>query len=287
MNTQDPIRDLPIHPLDGRGVVLSIHVHAHLARLRLAGYSERTVSNRAKVLYAFQREIRTDVLLASRYEVEGYLGRALAPASRAVYRAHLAGFYRWALEEQLIEADPMLRVPHVRVPRALPRPVTETELAVALHHGDTRMRAWLTLMAYGGLRCLEVAALAPTDIDPGPPTMLRLRVTKGGHEAVVPAHPAVLRALAELPVLDGAWWTVKPHTVSKAVSKHLDRCGIDATAHCLRHFAGTTWYRASGHDLLVTAQLLRHASVSTTQGYAQIEPTRAIEVVAAVNTVAI
>lgn len=47
----------------------------------------------------------------------------------------------------------------------------------------------------------------------------------------------------------------------------------------LRHYAGTAWYHVSGQDLLTTARLLRHSDVSTTQGYAAIEPTRPAEVV--------
>jgi site-specific recombinase XerC len=59
----------------------------------------------------------------------------------------------------------------------------------------------------------------------------------------------------------------------------LQACGINATAHQLRHYAGSSWYKASQHDLLTTARLLRHADVSSTQIYAQLDPTRPAEVV--------
>lgn len=52
--------------------------------------------------------------------------------------------------------------------------------------------------------------------------------------------------------------------------------------HRLRHFAGTAFYKASGHDLLATARLLRHSKVDTTMIYAQLDPTRPTEVVNAV-----
>ncbi len=70
--------------------------------------------------------------------------------------------------------------------------------------------------------------------------------------------------------------------MSLIVGTHLKSCGVNASAHQLRHFAGTSWYRASGHDLLTTATLLRHANVQTTQRYAQLDPTRPTEVVNAV-----
>jgi integrase len=235
----------------------------------------------------FSAFLRADPLTATREDLAVWLSsRDLAPESRRAYRSHLRGFYRWCVDEGLLERSPAERIPPVKVPPRLPRPVSEEELAMALRHADPRMRAWLLLMAYGGLRCLEVAALCPQDVHPGPPIVFRLRVTKGGAEAVVPAHPSVLESLAELPVRDGLWWTCSAHHVSRTTSCYLRGIGLDATAHRLRHFAGSSWYRASGNDLLVTAQLLRHGSVRTTQGYAAISPERAAQVVSSLSPVA-
>lgn len=266
------------------GLLMSIR--AHLAHLSLAGYSPRTIEARKDVLTRFRREVGGDLLTTTRQDVLIWLSRDLAPESRRAYRSHLRGYFAWCVQEGLIQEAPTDRIPSVRVPRHLPRPLSDEQLRTVLRLADTRMRAWITLMAYAGLRCLEVAALRPEDVVPGPPTILRLRVTKGGHEAVVPAHPAVLAALAELPLRNGAWWDVTADTISRAVSIHMRGCGVDASAHRIRHYAGTAWYRASGHDLLVTAQLLRHASVATTQGYAAITPERAAQVVASLETVA-
>jgi hypothetical protein len=58
---------------------------------------------------------------------------------------------------------------------------------------------------------------------------------------------------------------------------------VNASAHQLRHFAGSAWYRASGYDLLVTSRLLRHVSVATTQIYAALDEARLAEVVGLVN----
>jgi len=142
------------------------------------------------------------------------------------------------------------------------------------------MRCWLLLMALGGLRCVEVAGLTPADLqhtDDG--VLLFLRAQKGGGVGVVPAHPSILEALVRLPIRGGTWWDCSPETISTAVSEHLRGCGIAATAHQLRHHAGTSWYKASEHDLLATAALLRHASVTSTQIYAETDPTRPREVV--------
>lgn len=131
---------------------------------------------------------------------------------------------------------------------------------------------------------MEVAALRPADImDAEGIALLYLRECKGGGTATVPAHADVLAALNALPIRDRAWWTLTPGTISTYVGRYLRSLGIEATAHQLRHTAGTSWYRASGHDLLTTARLMRHAHTSTTQGYAQLDPKRPAEVVSLVR----
>lgn len=260
-------------------------IDSYSARMVLAGYRPATLRARRYTVEAFARHLAPHQLdEASRHHVETFLARPLAPESRRAYRSHLRAFYRWALDEGLVSEDPTARLPPIRVPRSSPRPIAGGDLASALAQADARMRAWLLLMALGGLRCIEVAALSPADVvehDAG--TLLFLRECKGGGTATVPAHPAILEALAVLPIRNGQWWDCDRVAISKQVAAFLRSAGVEATAHRLRHYAGTAWYRASGHDLLATATLLRHASVSTTQVYAQTDPTRPAEVVGLVN----
>lgn len=265
------------------GVPLLSLPDAYIARLTLAGYRPRTIKARRDTLHAFARWLEPMTLhQATRSHVEAWLARPLAPESRRAYRSALRSFYRWAVDEGHLAADPTERVPPIRVPRALPRPVSETDLSAALTRADQRMTAWLLLMALAGLRCVEVSALLPRDLirqDTG--WLLFLRETKGGGQATVPAHPALVESLARLPQQGGTWWTARPAYVSRQVSVHLRASGVDATAHQLRHFAGTSWFRSSGHDLLTTATLLRHQSVATTQVYAHLDPVRPAAVVLA------
>lgn len=131
---------------------------------------------------------------------------------------------------------------------------------------------------------MKAAHLRPQDvIRSGDRTLLCLRECKGGGDAHVPAHPLILRALDDVPIRDDLWWTISPGTLSTVVGRFLRSVGGDASAHQLRHFAGISWYRASGRDLLATAALLRHHNVKTTQVYAQLDPTRTAEVINAVG----
>lgn len=261
-------------------------ITAYRNRMRLAGYRPRTIAARVTCLRAYEKSLvghQATVQTATRLHVEAFLARDLAAESRRAYRGHLQGLYRWAVEEDLVASDPTAKLPAIRVPRAVPRPISTHDLQKAVAQADPRMRAWLLLMALAGLRCLEVAALRPEDVSATEVgALLHLRECKGGGTAVVPAHRAVLAALVQLPARDGRWWTCEAHTVSVQTNAYLRAQGIRATAHQLRHRAGTDWYAASGHDLLTTAALLRHASAQTTQRYVQLDPLRAGAVVDAV-----
>lgn len=264
-------------------------IAAHTAHLRLAAYRPSSVKARTSVLTAYTKTLeahQVTLTSAGRLHVEAFLGRDLAPESRRAYLGHLRGFYRWAVEEEYTPTDPTTKLAPVRVPRGLPRPVSDHDLRKAVSNADPRMRSWLLLMALAGLRCLEVAALRPEDLsetEHGP--LLYLRCVKGGGTGVVPAHAEVKAALLQLPVRDGRWWDVTPRYVSSTVGVYLRSVGVSATAHRLRHAAGTEFYRASGHDLLTTAALLRHVSVNTTQVYARVNAERPSQVVSLMRAV--
>jgi integrase len=262
-------------------------INAYANRLRLGGYRPASVTARTSCLRSFERSLadhQVTLTTAGRLEVEAFLARDLAPESRRAYRGHLRGFYAWAVEEGYVQTDPTLKLPPIRIPRAVPRPIPDHDLRKAVSQADPRMKAWLLLMALAGLRCIEVAALRPEDVsvvDDG--AVLFLREVKGGGTATVPAHEAVLGALTALPARNGLWWDCSARRVSTSTSAYLRGMGVNATAHRLRHWAGTSWYQASGNDLLATARLLRHASVKTTQVYAELDPTRPAAVVKAVQ----
>ena len=256
-------------------------LHDHLAYLTLAGLRPRSIRSRREVVTAFAAHIKPRSLRsANRRDVEGFLSRNLSASSRRTYLGHLRSFYRWAVEEELLQDDPTAKVRRVAVKPGTPRPLNTDQLALAIDNAPPRMRCWLLLMSLGGLRCLEVSALRPCDIiDADGTVLLYLRECKGGGTATVPAHPAILDALSALPIRDELWWRVTANTVSTEVSRYLHSVGLDATAHRLRHSFATQAYRVSGADLLTTSRLLRHASVATSQVYAAIDPARPAEVV--------
>lgn len=197
--------------------------------------------------------------------------RNLSPRSRYHWISHLHAFYDFARRNGHTAVDPTLAIQRPRLDRLLPRPIADADLALGLELAGTRMHTWLTLMAYGGLRCAEVAALERSSVLD---SMGALRVVgKGRKERVVPMHPLVADALARHGMprgglifrrADGSAWPAAK--VSRAVSVYFDEIGVDATAHQLRHWFGTMVQRESG-DIRTTQELLGHASPSTTAGY--------------------
>jgi len=67
--------------------------------------------------------------------------------------------------------------------------------------------------------------------------------------------------------------------VSKAVNKYLHEVGISHTLHTLRYWFGSNTYRASGRDLRLTQELMRHRSPISTSIYTYVSPGEMVNVV--------
>jgi integrase len=183
------------------------------------------------------------------------------------------------VKEGLIAENPADALPVPRLARRVPRPVSEQDLMEALAAAPRRIRCWLVLAAWCGLRTKEVALLRVENIlvTASPPVLIvAADATKGRTERVVPLSAFVLAELAaaRLPAsgyafrrMDGRPGPNEPWRVSQLANKHLHECGVQSTLHALRHRFGTETYRAS-RDLRAVQELLGHASPSTTAAYA-------------------
>lgn len=207
------------------------------------------------------------------------------PKTRNYYLSRYAGFYRWAIAEDLCEADPTMKIQRAPQPRAVPRPVSEDQLGAALRAADPRMRVILCLAAFAGLRCKEIAGLRAEHLLESPDRILVVE-GKGGHERIVPMNPAVRAAIEAYgwptsgPVVrrrrggsrrgqHGADANLSSHRISDLVADYLRSVGIDATAHQLRHFFGTNVYQAT-RDILLTRDMMGHSTARTTEGYTRV-----------------
>lgn len=266
----------------------------HLQSMRLRGLAEdTTIYERGRALRRLARALPVPVLDADAAQLLAWrAGLDVAPGSIGAYVGHVREFYSWAVSAGLRQDSPAAGLPVPKLRRRLPRPVGEDDLMAAVGNAPPRIRLWLVLAAWCGLRAKEIALLRVENIllTASPPVLLvAADATKGSGERAIPLSPFAVAEIgaAGLPRTghafrrcDGRKGPNTPNLVSKLSNEHLHACGIGDTIHSLRHRFGTMAYRAS-RDLRLVQELLGHADPATTAGYAAYDKPRAVAVVAA------
>lgn len=213
----------------------------------------------------------------------------LAPQSRKAYTQHARSFFKWMVATSRMDENPTVMLTRPKVPRPLPRPISEADLRRALDRASPKLAAIMLLMADCGLRCMEVAQLSWNDIELADGQMwLVVRNGKGRRDRVVPIGQNVLGALrrhgtkARGPVFLGREGKqMRPNSVSQTVNQHLSRLGIPATAHKLR-----ARYATRGAEVLDTAtiaELCGWESLDTARHYIRPDRERAKRLVQALD----
>lgn len=214
-------------------------------------------------------------------------------------------YFRWALRERLIDADPTLRLLAARQPMRVPKTLSEAQVEALLNAPDTstplgiRDRTMLELMYASGLRVSELVTLRTFHVGHQDHV---LRVTgKGNKERLVPfgqvagewlrrylkdARPEILGAHASEDLFVTARGTKAGEAMSRVmfwnlVKRYALQAGITAplSPHTLRH-AFATHLLNHGADLRAVQMLLGHADISTTTIYTHVARERLKTVVA-------
>jgi site-specific recombinase XerD len=175
-----------------------------------------------------------------------------------------------------------------RGPRALDARDTARWLRTVEGWLNPRDRAVALLPFYAGLRLGEVVALNCADVTlSARKGQVTVRAGKGGRYREIPTHAVLREQLAlwindERPHWPGA---EGPALLLNRRGARLSARGADDilnsiaaearlsaefTPHVLRHTFGTRLVR-DGHDLVLVAELMGHARLETTRGYAALE----------------
>lgn len=216
-------------------------------------------------------------------------GDTLKRSTVSTYTSHALGFYRWAFEAGHLEHDPAARLPRIKRTKGTPHPIPEDDLQAALLCAPPMIRMWLLLAAFMGLRAMEIAQLRRNSIAEVDGRLVLSGVGKGRvpFAMTVPHH--VELDLRGWLATDSVLWRTRtgsaasPKRVSRAVAEFFDRQGMPYTLHWARHSFGTATY-AHTRDLLLTQDLMRHASPETTRIYVQtggVAGVRAMDKIAA------
>lgn len=266
-------------------------VDAFLDDCRLRNLRPSTVDQKRRCLARLEKAWG-DPLALNTDHLRSHLARPMQAESRATELAHLRTFYKWCVLNGHRVDDPTLPIQRPKIHRRLPRPIPEEDLAIAVATAPPRIMLMLYLAAFAGLRAAEISGLRGEAIHwAHEPPLLVVEEQKGGDVGSVPLAPVLAELLADyprsgwlFPRRDGQRGPTPPHMVSKLCNDHLHGLGITHTLHSLRHRYGTQSYRASGRDLRLTQELMRHRTPVSTALYTWCDPAEGAAVVAALPT---
>ncbi len=200
-------------------------------------------------------------------------------------------YFRWALRERLVTADPTLKLMAAKQPLRVPKTLTESQVEALLDAPDVdtplglRDRTMLELIYASGLRVSELVGLKTFNVGMSE-GVLRV-LGKGSKERLVPfgqvARDWIQRYLEDArgAILSGQqtedlFVTARGQGMTRAmfwviVKKHAASAGIHSplSPHTLRH-AFATHLLNHGADLRAVQMLLGHADISTTTIYTHV-----------------
>ena len=241
-----------------------------------------------------EKDAAKDLLQVEQFDIQRYLAFKFPiskPRSISRLIASLRRLYRFALRENKIAQDPSLQIESPKLPRSLPKSLSEDEVEALLAAPDIddpiglRDRAMLELLYASGLRVSELVGLKVTEVSLSEGVV---RVTgKGSKTRLVPmgevaadwiarylkeARPAVLeKRLSDSMFVtqrgtamtrQAFWYLIKRYALVADIQKPM-------SPHVLRH-AFATHLLNHGADLRVVQMLLGHSDISTTQIYTHV-----------------
>lgn len=236
----------------------------------------------------------TSLIEANQADIQQYLAVKFPQSKpRSIGRlvASIRRFYRYCLRESLIKEDPTLQIESPKLPRSLPKSLSEQEVEDLLHAPDInqpiglRDRAMLELLYASGLRVSELVTISVNEVSTQDGVV---RVTgKGNKTRLVPmgeeaadwivrylkyGRPEILQQKLSdaLFVTNRAagmtrqafWYLIKRYALLAGINKPM-------SPHVLRH-AFATHLLNHGADLRVVQMLLGHSDISTTQIYTHV-----------------
>ena len=229
--------------------------------------------------------------------------RELSPASVARAMVPVRALHRFLADEGRASADPGAHLELPRVPKGLPKALSEAEVNRLLDApvGDgpavLRDRAMLEVLYGTGVRVSELVGLSIGDVDLD--AALLRAFGKGSKERIVPIGVPAVRALVAWlgpegrPLMAPAQWrrrgdaeavflNARGGRLSRqgawdVLRRYARQVGLEGklSPHVLRHSCATHMLD-HGADIRAVQELLGHASISTTQVYTKVSSERLV-----------
>jgi integrase/recombinase XerD len=262
------------------------------------GLSRNTLDSYRGDLLLFSQWLKKteerDLTRVEQAHIQRYLAfKSPTSKARSIGRlvASLRRYYRFALRENWISADPTLQIESPKLPRSLPKSMSEEDVESLLGAPNVnqplgmRDRAMLEILYASGLRVSELVGLKVTEVSLSEGV---IRVTgKGSKTRLVPmgqeavewvekylreSRPEILhKRLSDSLFVTQRGGAMTRHAFWYLIKRYAGVAGINKSLspHVLRH-AFATHLLNHGADLRVVQMLLGHADISTTQIYTHV-----------------
>ncbi len=252
---------------------------------------ERFLADRGATL------LEADVGLIEAYVALLSETRRASSTARAL--AAVRGLHRFCVDERGATVDPTEGVSTPRIPQAIPKALSETEVELLLSAviGEDpralRDRAILETLYATGMRISELAGLRLGDLDTG--RGLAVAYGKGSKERLVPIGRYAVLALeawlgsggrvamaperwARRVDAEAVFISTRGRRMSRQAMWQVVRAAATkvkledrVSPHVLRHSCATHLLE-HGADIRVVQELLGHATITTTQVYTKVSP---------------
>ena len=264
------------------------------------GLSRNTLDSYRRDLTKFalwlEQQRGLSIMQTTHGDIQGFLAHLVAaqkakPSSTGRAISSLKRLFRYLLRQGKIATDPTLQIDTPKLPRNLPKSLTEQDVEQLLDAPDTqtplglRDRTMFEVLYATGLRVSELVTLRITQVSMD---MGVVRVMgKGSKERLVPLGEEALDWLRHYladgrgvllgkQISDAMFVTARGEGMTRQmfwylIKKHAKHGGLNKSLspHTLRH-AFATHLLNHGADLRVVQMLLGHADISTTQIYTHV-----------------
>lgn len=227
--------------------------------------------------------------------MEWLRGQGLSARSTTRNMSAIRGFYRYLVEEELLDKNPAELLDRPRMGRTLPDVLNKDDMERLLMAPDIeikeglRDRAMLELLYAAGLRVSELVELSLNHVDFAAGVVMVFG--KGGKERLVPigevagnwikeylkhARPGLMKSMNSKSLFiskrgrgitrQAVWYRIKHYTQKAGLSGKV-------SPHTFRH-SFATHLLEGGADLRAVQAMLGHSDISTTQIYTHVDRER-------------
>ena len=256
----------------------------YLQAKKLEGLSDLTLQNYFYFLRRLSEHTHKQVRDITLNDLRMFLFKeceGIKPSTANTKVCYLQSFFKWMVDEEIIDKDPSRKLPQVRLPKRLRNSLTIEEIErLRIACIDTRERALIELLFSTGCRLSEVIGINLEDLNYQD---LSIRVIgKGNKERIVyfntKAKVHIENYIKERPGYSEALFVTskKPYKrvgcrgIQLIINKIADRAGFDKSVfpHLFRHSMATLTLQ-NGASIITIQKLLGHCNVTTTEKYAE------------------